>query len=84
MPAEAPDAILLTSSESARATHDALRGRGHGDWFARASLVCIGPVTAETVVELGYKPSAVAKTYTIPGLVDALVAHLQSTEAANA
>jgi uroporphyrinogen-III synthase len=84
LPGNAPDAILLTSSESARATFDALKARGRGDWFARASLVCIGPVTAETVAELGYKPSAVAKTHTIPGLVDALVSHVQNAEAANA
>jgi uroporphyrinogen-III synthase len=84
LPEEPPSAILLTSSEGARATHAALQARDRADWFAAASLICIGPVTAETVAELGYKPSAVAKEHTIPGLVEALVSHVRSAEAANA
>lgn len=84
LPETAPDAILLTSAESARATYETLERRGHGDWFARASLVCIGRITAAAVVELGYKPAAVAKEYTISGLVEALVSHVRNGEAANA
>lgn len=84
LPEASPDAILLTSSEGVRATHAALLARDRSKWFEAASLICIGPVTAETVRELGYKPSAVAKEHTIPGLVEALVSHFQNSEAASA
>lgn len=84
LPGEPPAAILLTSSEGVRATHAALLARERAHWFEAASLICIGPVTAETVRELGYKPSAVAKEHTIPGLVTALVSHFEGKESADA
>ena len=72
LPHETPDAITLTSSESARATLETLQRNGREAWFSASALVCIGPVTAETVRELGYAPAAVATSYTIPGLIEAL------------
>jgi uroporphyrinogen III methyltransferase/synthase len=45
--------------------------------------VCIGPITAEAVRQLGYVPAVVASDYTIPGLVEALLS-LASKEGAHA
>ena len=40
--------------------------------MSRAELVCIGPITADAVVELGLTPAAVAGEHTTDGLVRAL------------
>lgn len=68
-----PDYVLLTSSESARATHALLNQKGTEDWLHKAKLVCIGPQTASTVRELGYQEAIVAKEFTMNGLIEALV-----------
>ena len=39
----------------------------------RAKAACIGPITARTAREAGFDIACVASTYTVPGLVDALV-----------
>lgn len=45
--------------------------------FARflrgVKIACIGPVTADTAREMGLRVDAVAESYTIPGLVEAMV-----------
>lgn len=74
---EVPDYITLTSSEAARATYDALQQADKSHWFGKSAIVCIGPITAATVRDLGYEPAAVASEYTIPGLIDAIVGHAQ-------
>jgi uroporphyrinogen III methyltransferase/synthase len=38
----------------------------------QVKIVCIGPITAQTASELGLKVDAVADTYTIDGLVEAI------------
>lgn len=38
-------------------------------------VACIGPVTAQTARELGLHPRIVASTFTIDGLIEALVSH---------
>ncbi|MCH7945700.1 MAG: uroporphyrinogen-III synthase, partial [Armatimonadetes bacterium] len=37
-----------------------------------ASIVCIGPVTADAVRELGLVPAAVADEHTVDGLIQEL------------
>lgn len=83
LPEEAPDYITLTSSAAARGTSEALREQGKGGWMAESALVCIGPITAATVRELGHEPAVVAERYTVSGLVEALVEH-QRLEKTNA
>jgi uroporphyrinogen-III synthase len=68
----APDFVTLTSSSAARATVERLQEQGVGDWLERAKIVCIGPITAATVRELGYEVAAEAGRYTVPGLLEAL------------
>lgn len=46
---------------------------GNRELFARIPLVCIGPVTAAAVAELGFMPALVAAEHSNDGLVAALV-----------
>ena len=70
-----PDYITLTSSASAHATLSKLREAGRETWMRKVPIACIGPITAKTVCDLGYKVAVGASEYTIPGLVDAMVDH---------
>ncbi len=83
LPSKAPDFITLTSSSGVFGTYEVLERNGRQNWMSESKLVCIGPITADSVKRLGYAPAAVASDYTIQGLVDALVG-LASTEAARA
>jgi uroporphyrinogen-III synthase len=67
-----PDFITLTSSASAKATLQGLLKRGLGAWLLRVPIVCIGPVTAATVREMGYRVAAIAKPYTTDGIIASL------------
>ena len=67
-----PDAITLTSSAIARHTKALLERSGRGEWFNSIPLFCIGPITANTVRELGVEPAVVAQQYTCEGLVQSL------------
>ena len=40
----------------------------------QVKLACIGPVTAKTLSRFGYTPDVAAEEYTIPGLIEALMA----------
>ena len=73
LPERRPDVIALTSSSAVHGTRDALAAAGKESWMREARLACIGPITAATVRELGYRVALMADEYTIPGLVDALV-----------
>ena len=79
LPDRAPDAITLTSSAAVRGTLAALQSRNREAWMEQAALICIGPITAQTVRELGYLPAAMANEYTIPGLVAALRSYFESS-----
>jgi uroporphyrinogen-III synthase len=74
-----PDYITLTSSASAHATLAKLREAGREDWMRRVPIACIGPITAQTVRDLGFKVAVGAEQYTIPGLVEAIVNHAKGT-----
>lgn len=69
-----PDAVLFTSSSTARNFADLL-----GDDYRRrlqgVFLAAIGPVTSGTLRELGLTVGVEAREYTIPGLVAALREH---------
>ncbi|GGA41044.1 uroporphyrinogen III methyltransferase [Kroppenstedtia guangzhouensis] len=41
-------------------------------------VVCIGPITAQTAEQYGVKVDAIAETYTVDGLIDAII-HLTSS-----
>lgn len=64
------DWLTFTASSTVRSFAE-LVGREQGD----ARVAVIGPITAGTARERGFRVDAVADEYTIPGLVDALVRH---------
>jgi len=73
--AEGIDVATFTSSSTVRNLYELL----DGDLSAieRATIVCIGPVTAETARALGLRVDVVAAEHTVEGLVKALVAHFE-------
>ena len=66
------DIVTLTSSSTARNLANMLDGQIES--LNRATIACIGPVTAETARQVGFKVDVVAEEYSIPGLVAAIVA----------
>jgi uroporphyrinogen III methyltransferase/synthase len=62
------DWIVVTSSAIARSL-----ARLYSTDLARAKLASLSPVTSETLVELGYRPTVEAKSYTFAGLTAAIV-----------
>ena len=69
------DAVTFTSSSTVRNFTEMLDG-GRGN-FEHTAVFCIGPVTAETARELGWRVDAVASEHTIDGLVAAMVTYYQ-------
>jgi len=77
-----PDVITFTSSSTAR-NFVALLGKGRGRGRPRHTkqldgvlLASIGPVTSSTLREFGLRVDIEAREYTIPGLIEAIVLHL--------
>lgn len=64
------DAVTFTSPSTVRGYLGAA-----GKVPAGAVVVCIGPVTARAARAMGVRVDAVAETYTVAGLVEALVGH---------
>ena len=88
-PAEAPaealaavrngeiDVVTFTSSSTVKNLATLLGGDLSA--LKSATVVCIGPIVAETARELGLPPHVVAEDHTIEGMVAALSAYLHST-----
>ena len=47
------------------------------DLLGTTVVAAIGPVTAAAAVELGIQPTVIAETFTVEGLVEALVDHFR-------
>lgn len=65
-------AVTFTSSSTVRNFVGALGAEDVPALLLKAPVICIGPVTAQTARELGLKVAAVAREYTIDGLVRAV------------
>ncbi|MGE3856766.1 MAG: uroporphyrinogen-III C-methyltransferase [Dehalococcoidia bacterium] len=88
-PAEAPpealaavrngeiDVVTFTSSSTVKNLATLLGGDLSA--LSGATVVCIGPIVAETARELGLPPHVVAEDHTIEGMVAALRAYVHST-----
>ncbi len=72
------DAVTFTSSSSATHLAEAAHAAGIKFPFAKVAAVSIGPVTSQTLRELGWEPAIEASPSDIPGLVSATVRILES------
>jgi len=50
-------------------------------WLKRTAVACIGPITAKTAVEKGFRVSVVPSEYTIEALIEAILRYLSSVKA---
>lgn len=66
------DAATFTSSSSATHLAEAARAAGVAWPFAQVPAVSIGPITSQTLRDLGWPPAAEAEPYDIPGLIAAV------------
>ncbi len=66
------DAATFTSSSSATHLAEAAREAGVAWPFAGIPAVSIGPITSQTLRDLGWAPAAEAGPSDIPGLIDAV------------
>jgi uroporphyrinogen-III synthase len=67
------DAATFTSSSSATHLAEAARAAGIVWPFADIPAISIGPITSQTLRELGWEPAAEADPSDIPGLIAAIV-----------
>ena len=70
-------AVTFTSSSSATHLAEVARMAGMRFPFEGVHGISIGPVTSQTLRELGWPPAAEAETHDIPGLVEAMKRALQ-------
>jgi uroporphyrinogen III methyltransferase/synthase len=68
------DVLTFTASSTVRHFCELVGPEAVAALQARVPAVCIGPVTAETARAAGFRVAATPDAFTIPGLVDALVA----------
>jgi uroporphyrinogen III methyltransferase/synthase len=67
--------ITFTSSSTVRYFMQALEREAENPlWLMKKTrIACIGPITADTAVQMGMHVAVTAETYTIDGLVEALI-----------
>jgi uroporphyrinogen-III synthase len=75
-PTQWPDAITFTSASTVRHLETMLVASG-ARLSAEIAIASIGPVTSETLRELGMDPTVEAEAATIESLVQALVRHFE-------
>jgi len=69
------DMITFTSSSTAKNFHALFPTEDLKDLMQGVTIASIGPVTADTARDLGFDVHIVAKSYTIPGLCQAILSH---------
>jgi len=69
------DVVTFTSSSTVR-NFLRLAGEVGRRVLAQATVAAIGPITAQTLEEAGFRADVVAEPYTIEALVDAIVRHV--------
>jgi uroporphyrinogen III methyltransferase/synthase len=78
------DVITFTSSSTVTNFAGLLPGEKLRDILAGVAIACIGPITQQTVEELGGHVDVVAEEFTIDGLIRALVDYFAPSGAAGA
>jgi uroporphyrinogen-III synthase len=77
-PRRRPHVVTFTSSSTVRNFVTLLGGSRVHPSLDGILTASIGPVTSSTLRELGLGVDIEAKEFTIPGLVDAIIAHVES------
>jgi uroporphyrinogen III methyltransferase/synthase len=72
------DAVTFTNPTSVQRFATLVGEEQAADLLGTTVVATIGPVTAAAALELGITPTIVADTYTVEGLVDALVRHFSA------
>jgi uroporphyrinogen III methyltransferase/synthase len=67
------DMITFTSSSTATNFAAMLRDQDLPQLLSKTVIACIGPITRQTVEDLGMRSEVVSEEFTIPGLVTAIV-----------
>ncbi len=75
------DAATFTSSSSASHLADAARAAGIKFPLAKVAAISIGPITSQTLRELGWEPAVEANPSDIPGLITATIRALERRSA---
>lgn len=74
------DAVTFTSSSTVSNFMSLLDPDRASDLMNGVTVASIGPITSDTARSLGLEPAIEADPYTIPGLVDGLLAHYTETD----
>lgn len=69
------DYVTFTSGSTAKNFADLLRSAGFGSELGRVTAASIGPATSKAVRQEGMRLAVEAESYTVDGLVEALVGH---------
>ncbi len=75
--AEQIDAVTFTSSSTVSNFMDLLADEDAQTLLKRVVFASIGPITSDTIRDLGFKPDIEAEEFTIPGLIDSLLNYYQ-------
>lgn len=73
------DVVTFTSASTVRSFVKALGADPAADLLNTTVVAAIGPVTADAAARLNIQTTIMPATYTVPGLVDAIVAHYTET-----
>jgi uroporphyrinogen III methyltransferase / synthase len=73
--------VTFTSSSTVRNFAEMFHSEGDpfALWMEKTAIACIGPVTAKTAEEMGFKVGLTAAEYTIPALAKAIVQFFSSS-----
>jgi uroporphyrinogen III methyltransferase/synthase len=74
------DMVTFTSSSTVKNFMSLIPQEDRSSLLSEVTHACIGPITGDTAVSLGLAPEIVADTYTIDGLVNAIVAYYAGKE----
>ena len=72
------DMVTFTSSSTVKNFHKLIPPGQKGRLMEGVCVASIGPITSKTAQDLGFSVSVEASSYTIPGLVEAIVENLTS------
>ena len=67
--------VTFTSSSTVKNFMALIPQKNQASLLSKITHACIGPITQDTAISLGITPQIVADTYTIDGLVEAIVAY---------